>query len=115
MGASRKDRELYWRGVLERQAESGLSAAAFCRQESISAPSFYSWRRTLREREAEAASGSLPEREAANFVPVRIAAGSSSQSVRILLPQGASIEASSGVDRGALVELLTALREAQLC
>lgn len=111
MGASRNDGRQYWRGVLARQAESGLSAAAFCRQESISAPSFYSWRRTLRERKA----GSAAEPAAANFVPVRIASRPSCESVRILLPQGASIEASSGVDRGALVELLAALREAQLC
>jgi transposase-like protein len=115
MGASGNDRREYWQDALARQAESGLSAAAFCRQESISAPSFYSWRRTLREREAEAAPGSIGEPAAAKFVPVRIASGSSSQSVRILLPHGTSIEALSDVDRGALVELLTALREAQLC
>jgi hypothetical protein len=35
--------------------------------------------------------------------------------VRILLPQGASIDAPGGIDRRALVDLLGALREAQLC
>ncbi len=45
-------REAYWRGVLRRQAASGQSVRGFCRLERLSEPSFYAWRRTLREREA---------------------------------------------------------------
>ena len=115
----RKDRELFWRGVLHRQSESGLNVASFCRQESISAPSFYDWRRKLRERDG----GSLridPQVDVeanlgAQLLPVRIEAGASSGPVRIFLPQGTSIDAPASIDRRALVELLGALREAQLC
>lgn len=36
-----------WRALLARQAESGLSAAAFCARERLSAASFYQWRSRL--------------------------------------------------------------------
>ena len=44
-----------WREVIGRQAESGLSVRAFCRQAGVREPSFYAWRRRLAEREAAAA------------------------------------------------------------
>lgn len=119
MGRRRKDRELYWRSVLERQADSGLSVAQFCRQESVSAPSLYAWKRKLQQQEAGSAAidsqGAETAPWGAQLVPVRIESGSSPVPVRIALPQGASIDAPSGIDRSALVELLGALREAQLC
>jgi transposase-like protein len=37
----------FWRQAIERQAVSGFSAAAFCRQQGLSAQSFYKWRRKL--------------------------------------------------------------------
>jgi Transposase len=42
-----------WQGLIERQAESGLSVRAFCRQESLREPSFYAWRRKLAQREGK--------------------------------------------------------------
>jgi len=41
------EKEQFWRLVLEEHQKSGLSVRAFCRVESISEPSFYTWRRTL--------------------------------------------------------------------
>lgn len=119
MEHTRRDREGFWRGILQRQAESGLNVASFCRQESISAPSFYAWRRKFQERDG----GAPPiDRQFAKdtplggqLLPVRLEAGSSPAPVRILLPQGASIEAPGDIDRRVLVELLLALREAQGC
>jgi len=119
MGRRRKDRELYWGNMLERQLDSGLSVASFCRQESISAPSFYAWRRKLSQRDATLAQPRTQAQEVADFgaqlVPVRIASATSPEPVRILLPHGTSIDAPSTIDRRTLVELLGALREAQLC
>ena len=119
MGRRRTDRELFWRSVLQRQTDSGLNVARFCRQESISAPSFYAWRRKLKQRDATAQQvDSAVDHEAhqgAHLLPVQIEAGASTALVRILLPQGASIEAPSSMDRRALVELLLAVREAQRC
>lgn len=36
-----------WRKRLERFESSGQSAAAFCREEGVSTPSFYKWRKRL--------------------------------------------------------------------
>lgn len=62
-------REVHWRGVMKRFGRSGLTARAFCAREKLSEPSFYHWRRVLRQRDAEqAAPGALPGAPA--FVPV---------------------------------------------
>jgi transposase-like protein len=118
MGQRRQDREAHWRGVLERQAESGLSVADFCRQESVSAPSFYFWRRRLQE---QAANGNQQVGRAATVVssrqllPVHIESAAPAAPVRILLPQGVSLETSASIDEGRLSALLRAVREASGC
>lgn len=118
MGTWRKDRELHWREVLRRQAESGLSVAEFCRQESISGPSFYSWRRKLKGRDARPQPGSQrvdSQSVAGQLLPVRIESVSPPESVRILLPHGASLDVPSSIAPTALIDLLGALREAHRC
>lgn len=111
------DRELYWRGVLQRQRESGLNVASYCRQESLSAASFYAWRRKLQERDVATGRAGLAGNGPTNLqlVPVQIESKPPSDPVRILLPQGVSIDAPSGIDRNVLADLLGALRAAQLC
>jgi len=47
-------RETFWRAALKRQASSGLSVRAFCRQENLAESNFYAWRRTIAGRDAEA-------------------------------------------------------------
>jgi len=44
-------KERYWRGVIRRQATSGLGTKRFCAQERIPQHQFYWWRRTLRQRD----------------------------------------------------------------
>lgn len=118
MGQVRKEREAHWRGVLKRQSESGLGVGEFCRQESISVPSFYSWRRRLQEsevtgnQEADRSSTGVSSRQ---LLPVHIASAAPAVAVRILLPQGVSLETSTGVDDRRLTDLLRALREASGC
>ncbi len=45
---SREERSTYWQGLIDKQAESGLSAAAFCREHQLNVYHFYNWRRRLR-------------------------------------------------------------------
>lgn len=120
MGQRRKDRELFWQGVIQRQVESGLSVSAFCRQESISAASLYGWREKLRDRNRETprqdGSVAAEARYAPQLVPVRVEGPAMNPTpVRIFLAQGMSLELPGGIDWRALVELLAALREAQRC
>ena len=123
MGLRRRERELYWRGVIERQAASGMSVAAYCRQESIAAANFYAWRRKLRRRdqapaqpggtEVNAAGG--PARSGLQLLPVRLEPSTQPAPLRILLPHGVCVETSSSLPQGALTAVLRALREVAVC
>ena len=55
MAGSRRsaEKEAFWRGIVEQQKVSGLSARAFCTQESVSEGSFYAWRKELERRDQE--------------------------------------------------------------
>ena len=106
MRRERKDRENYWRSVLDRQAESGQSVASFCRQESLSAASFYAWRRKLKGRDVA---------DGPQLVPVQIAPVPTSAPVRIYLPDGVAIDAPLTIDASALASLVKVLGEADRC
>ncbi len=56
--------ESFWRLVLEEHAKSGLNAREFCHREALSEPSFYSWRRKIRQRDNEM--------DACKLVPVKV-------------------------------------------
>src|ERR1700693_1783709 len=57
-------KEQFWRRLVARHDRSGLSVRAFCQLHDVSEPSFYAWRCTLRERDAQAV----------HFVPVELVA-----------------------------------------
>lgn len=65
----RRDPKLegFWREALARFAGSKLSVRGFCALEGLSEPSFYAWRRVIRERDTDR-SGVSQGRPA--FVPV---------------------------------------------
>jgi hypothetical protein len=123
MAYRNKSRELHWRGVLKEQSSSGLSVAAFCRQESISPPSFYAWRRKFRDRNSPRAKRSGSSKLARTdhntgngpqLLPVRIEGTAST--LRIHLPrQGVFVEVPHGTDRETVAGVLQALREAASC
>jgi transposase-like protein len=48
-----------WRELVARQAGSGLSVQAFCRQERLNTWTFYGWRSRLRERTAAAETAAV--------------------------------------------------------
>lgn len=57
----------HWQQLVEQQANSGLSGAAFCRQRDIRYANFMSWRKKLQTSKAESegspgphADGSIP-------------------------------------------------------
>ena len=71
-------REAFWRRVVQRQANSGLSVRAFCRQETLAEANFYAWRRTIARRDQEQVSPAKRGEKAGRsksspaFVPVAI-------------------------------------------
>ena len=56
------EKEAYWWGRLDQQAVSGLSVRRWCRDNGVSEPTFYVWRRELRKRDLER---DLPDRNPA--------------------------------------------------
>lgn len=47
------EKEAYWRWHVGVQSAGGESVRAYCRQQGLSEPSFYAWRRALAKRDAE--------------------------------------------------------------
>jgi transposase-like protein len=67
-------KEAFWRGEMDRQADSGLSIAAWCRQNQIASSLFHHWRRTLRRRgERGQAPNARPAMAAPKFIPLLVA------------------------------------------
>ena len=56
------EKEAYWRGQIDGQSASGLSIRRWCRDNEVSEPTFYVWRRELRKRDA---ARELPDRDLA--------------------------------------------------
>ena len=73
------EKERFWREVLARQASSGLSGRAFCRQEQLAEPAFYAWRRTIALRDGtqriQSPSTQSPSTQSPAFVPIVVTGG----------------------------------------
>jgi hypothetical protein len=83
--AVKSGKEELWRSRLQRFDASGMSVARFCRQEQVSVPSFYQWRKRL---------AVLPPRVSSpTFVPVRLTPVAA---VEIHLPNGARVSVPPG-------------------
>jgi hypothetical protein len=95
-------REQFWREAVAAWQKSGLSVRAFCSGRRLSEPSFYSWRRTLRRRDAAA-------QRRPTLVPLRVvpAAG-----LEVVLPTGLVLRVPAGADATAVATLVAALRAA---
>jgi len=95
----REERKSYWRALIDKHTESGMSAAAFCKQQGINSQRFYFWRRRFR---ADSASPGF-----IRLVPTSKTAFSG---IRIILDYGVSLELDRGFDPLTLQETIDALR-----
>ena len=122
MSKRKQDRETYWRNILTRQSKSGLSIARFCRQESIAQPSFYAWRRTIRERDGAVAKFPANGRsdlgrgsKLPSFVPVRVeevmSAAGQHQPIRIRWPGGVDIDVPASTSPRDITAVLQGVRD----
>jgi hypothetical protein len=94
----REDGREDWRSLIEKQAESGLSAAAFCKEQNINPQRFYYWRKHL--------NCDSPLSGFIRLVPTSKATGSG---IRILLDHGRRVEVDRGFDALTLREIVDAL------
>jgi len=104
-------KEQFWRRMLRLQQRSGLSVRAFCRQQGLSQPSFYAWRRTIAQREAQTPA----------FVPLELlpeplplpTAGANDCGLELLLGRGRVLRIGPAFDASTLRRLLALLEEGQ--
>ena len=90
---------------------SGLTARAFCEEQGLSEPSFYGWRRTLKERDAAKAT----------FVPVRVLAEPRNDAIQqdagagleVVIGRGRVLRIGPSFDGPTLQRLLALLEEGQ--
>lgn len=88
------EKERFWQEVIRRQRGSGQSVRAFCRDQALSEPSFYAWRRKLQRRRDGQRVRQSPRRTARRpaFVSVQLDAGTMTTApgmIECLLPSGA--------------------------
>ena len=95
----REERKAYWRALVDKHTESGMSAAAFCKQEGINPQRFYFWRRRFR--------GDSTSPAFIRLVPTSKAAF---RGVRIVLNHGVSLKLDRNFDPLTLKETIDALR-----
>ena len=106
-----RGKERFWRTMVRQWRRSGLSVRAFCEEQRLSEPSFYAWRRILRERDSEAV----------RFLPVQVtpepqtsaAADAAAGRLELVLSGGWRLRIGSDFDTVTLQRLLAVLREAR--
>jgi hypothetical protein len=89
----------YWRALVEKQAESGMSAAAFCKQQGINPQRLYFWRRRFHS-----------DSPGAGFIRLVPTSKTPFSGIRIVLDHGVSVELDRGFDPLTLRETIDALR-----
>jgi transposase-like protein len=99
-------KEQYWRELVERQAASDQSIRSFCSQEALDENGFYSWRRTIRQRDAPAKPSQTP----AAFVPAVLSGPAVGESWLVIeLSGGRVLRVPESISAARLAELMAAL------
>lgn len=122
MSKRSEERLAYWRDVLGRQRESGLSIRRFCREHQVSEASFHGWKRRIaahdrndaisaedgdQKRPGKRSVAKQPE-NAAMFIPVRVSAAGGS-TLEIVHPRGHVLRVPAIFDEGSLRQVLKVL------
>ena len=99
---TKEDRATYWQKLVQEQAESGINAAAFCKDHQINPQRFYFWRRRFKS-ESDVTKGTDAFLE---LVPSSKLQGSG---LRIRLDERLSIELEPNFDPCTLRNAIDAL------
>jgi transposase-like protein len=107
MEAKQRDpqREQFWRDAMAAWQASGLSVRQYCRRHGLAEPSFYHWRRELRQRDIR------PAAAAPAFVPVTVVPAAT---VEVRCPSG-HVVTLPAADAATLRTLFAALAPEASC
>ena len=101
MSKTQEARLDFWRQLIAKQQQSGMSVRAFCQQHRTSEYSFYHWRKRVREQ--------LPIKFA--LVETNRAAPAAVAAVEVMLTTGERVRIMTGVEAATLRLVLNVLRE----
>jgi hypothetical protein len=98
-----REKEVFWRSVVEKQRLSGVGVREFCRLQGLAEPSFYAWRREIAKRDGPSAgktktdatkTGKKGGENGAAFIPVEVIdqRSVSKQAADVLLPPSRHLE-----------------------
>lgn len=124
MSRSKRSREqaAFWQLAVAEFATSGLTVRAFCAGEGLSEPSFYAWRRKLRQRTPPARAQPSPATNEPALIPVTVAAATEATSSRnqlgaslleIVTPGGFTLRFPSDIEPQQLCVLLSVVARGQ--
>jgi hypothetical protein len=102
-------KEQQWRHWMHQWQRSGLSVRGFCARHGLALPSFYAWRRTLRQRDTARI----------RFVPVEVTpeprpptiTHAATSALELVLDDGRRLSIGPGFDAPTLQRLLALLEE----
>lgn len=110
--SSTTGRQQFWKALIEKWRSSGLSVRKFCKQEGLTEPAFYSWRRKLACNNAQQDKKNASRSSA--FIKVAMAQNNPS-ALELVLASGNSLRISSATDIRTLSDVLSSLKQAGLC
>jgi transposase len=109
------EREQFWRRHIDRQGASGLSIRDYCDRHGLQEHSFYSWRRTIAERDRHDKPMRGQPDAAPAFLPVAVIETPSRRHdspIDIRLTDGRRVRVRAGCDRTLLADVLAILHAA---
>lgn len=109
------DQQQFWQMVMEtfKSSPDGIGVRNFCKQEGLSEPAFYSWRKKLTKSD-EPKKDKQKDANSSAFIEVSMPS-EKPHSLELLLSSGNSLRIGSGTDSQTLSNVITALRQAGLC
>lgn len=109
---AKDDQQQFWQMAIETWKSSGLSVRQFCKEESLSEPSFYSWRKRLAGDDSEQEDQHKPEPSA--FIEVAMPQNTSAV-IELLLTSGNTLRIPADINAATLSTVLSVIRAAGLC
>jgi transposase-like protein len=109
------EREQFWRRHIDRQRASRLSIRDYCDRHGLHEHSFYSWRRSIAERDRDGKAALSPPLGAPAFLPVAVVDCPTrlpDSPIEICLVDGRRVRIHAGCDRALVADVLAILHAA---
>jgi len=108
------DQQQFWQMVIEAWQTSGLSVRQFCKDEGLSEPQFYQWRKKLTGGDSVTDKQNNPKPSGSEFIEVKIPQNNIA-AIELLLTSGNTLRIPAGADSTTLSMVLSVARAAGLC